>query len=103
MTTLRHTRCRLHPEREAAARCPRCQRHFCRECVTEHEGAVYCLACLEAFTASATAPARRRAWASALAVLSAALLIQWGFFLLLLRPLANLTPPASASTTQGRP
>ncbi len=43
---IRARRCRLHPEREAAARCPSCEGFFCRECVTDHEGRVLCLDCL---------------------------------------------------------
>jgi formylmethanofuran dehydrogenase subunit E len=39
-------RCQRHPGREAAARCPSCQQSFCRECITEHEGRMLCLACL---------------------------------------------------------
>lgn len=43
---LARTRCANHEAREAAARCPRCRRFFCRECVTEHEGLFVCAACL---------------------------------------------------------
>ena len=39
-------RCFNHGIREAAARCPDCERYFCRECVTEHEGRVLCAQCL---------------------------------------------------------
>ena len=39
-------RCLLHWQREAAARCPSCNRYFCRECVTEHEGRMICSSCL---------------------------------------------------------
>ena len=41
-----HRRCDNHADREAAARCPRCKRFFCRECVTEHSGRVICADCL---------------------------------------------------------
>lgn len=44
---LAHQRCVHHPAREAAARCPACRRHFCRECVTEHEGRYLCATCLQ--------------------------------------------------------
>lgn len=38
-------RCQQHPGQAAAARCPSCQQSFCRECVTEHDGRMLCLAC----------------------------------------------------------
>jgi hypothetical protein len=44
---IRAARCALHAGREAAARCPVCTRHFCRECVTEHHGRLLCFACLK--------------------------------------------------------
>lgn len=40
------SRCVLHTQREAAARCPECKRFFCRECITEHDGRVLCSGCL---------------------------------------------------------
>jgi hypothetical protein len=43
---LSQQRCLLHWQREAAARCPSCNRYFCRECVTEHEGRMICSSCL---------------------------------------------------------
>ena len=46
LTELAQTRCFNHSDREAAARCPGCQRFFCRECVTEHQGQVKCAFCL---------------------------------------------------------
>ena len=46
MQELRFKRCRNHQQREAVARCPECNRFFCRECVTEHEDRVLCTACL---------------------------------------------------------
>lgn len=41
-----HTRCFNHANREAAARCPECGHHFCRECVSEHSGRFLCVGCL---------------------------------------------------------
>jgi hypothetical protein len=46
MRDLAAERCRNHADREAAARCPECRRHFCRECVTEHEGRMICAGCI---------------------------------------------------------
>ena len=39
-------RCNNHGQREAVARCPKCRRYFCRECITEHEDRVLCASCL---------------------------------------------------------
>lgn len=44
-TTLTRSRCTIHPEREAAARCVGCETFFCRECITEHEGRMLCVEC----------------------------------------------------------
>jgi len=49
-------RCLVHPEREAAARCPECRRAYCRECVTEHDGRMLCASCI----ARLALPADRR-------------------------------------------
>jgi hypothetical protein len=48
MSGLHLQRCRNHPEREAAVRCPGCSRFFCRECAGEHEGRLLCAGCLAA-------------------------------------------------------
>ena len=44
---LSRQRCANHAQREAVARCPECQRHFCRECITEHDGKLLCNHCLD--------------------------------------------------------
>ncbi|PIE35601.1 rhomboid family protein [candidate division KSB3 bacterium] len=44
--TLVRQRCYNHASREAVARCPECQRFFCRECVSEHDDRLLCAACL---------------------------------------------------------
>jgi hypothetical protein len=46
-TALAHSKCFQHLNREAVARCPSCQRFYCRECVTEHEGRMICRPCLD--------------------------------------------------------
>ncbi|MBX3178982.1 MAG: rhomboid family protein [Candidatus Hydrogenedentes bacterium] len=59
MASLTHTKCFNHDQREAVARCPSCRRHFCRECVTEHEHRLLCAGCLKAALAEpAERPAR---------------------------------------------
>ena|SRR6186713_890205 len=45
-TDLTQKRCVNHWQREAVARCPVCNRFFCRECVTEHDDRVICASCL---------------------------------------------------------
>ncbi len=47
-------RCCHHTHREAVARCPACGRHFCRECITEHEDRVLCAACLSSLALNST-------------------------------------------------
>jgi hypothetical protein len=54
MTDLARLRCFNHSRREAVARCPACERYFCRECVTEHEDRVLCAACLSTLTLQST-------------------------------------------------
>ncbi len=44
--TLTRKRCVNHSHREAAAKCPECNKFYCRECVTEHENKVLCATCL---------------------------------------------------------
>jgi len=48
-----HQRCFNHSLREAVARCPECERFFCRECITEHDNRVICAACLAKLTSQA--------------------------------------------------
>ncbi|WPD22695.1 MAG: hypothetical protein SD837_21230 [Candidatus Electrothrix scaldis] len=38
--------CFNHANREPVARCPECNRYFCRECVSDHDGRLLCSACL---------------------------------------------------------
>lgn len=46
--SIRFARCAYHGDREAVAFCRGCAQSFCRECVTEHEGTIYCGHCLVA-------------------------------------------------------
>jgi hypothetical protein len=50
MMEITRQRCFNHLGREAVARCPECERFFCRECITEHEDRVVCAACLKTMT-----------------------------------------------------
>ena len=94
---LTRQRCTIHLEREAAARCPACERFFCRECVTEHDGRLLCALCLRELFAAAQRPARpRRSWrkplraAARAGTLAASLFLAWFFFHLMGRNLAAL-------------
>lgn len=77
---LQREKCWNHASREAACRCPLCNRSYCRECVTEHENRFLCAACLRTRSG---ASARRREfhlpWTS-VAVLSSFLLVWLLFF-----------------------
>ena len=75
-----HQRCWNHELREAVCRCPACGRHFCRECVTEHESRLLCATCLQSIARAA--PARRRRSRALLAPLAAVggLLLSWSIF-----------------------
>jgi hypothetical protein len=83
-------RCWNHGERLAVARCSSCGRHYCRECVAEHDGRMVCGACLRREQPSAGV--RGRAWlallggcAQTLAALFVAWLVFYGAGRLLLR------------------
>lgn len=77
MGSLTLTRCFNHGQREAVARCPSCRRHYCRECVTEHDHKLLCASCIEAM-ASAHTTAERRPWPVIPALqLFAALFVLW--------------------------
>ncbi len=103
LPVLTRQRCWLHPAREAAARCPSCQRFYCRECVTEHDGRLLCAACLRAKVAAvpATAARRWRALARGLGRVGALLVsvgLLWGIFLLFGRTLARIPAPFHEGT-----
>lgn len=73
-------RCFNHAAREAVARCPECGRHFCRECVSEHEDRLLCAGCLAKV---AKRPLRQRGGfqlAARLAKAGVGLLVAWLFF-----------------------
>jgi len=76
------TRCFNHGQREAVARCPSCRRHFCRECVTEHDHKLLCASCIAALASSSEIPERRR-WPIVPAVqLLASVFVLWiAFFM----------------------
>jgi len=85
-------RCINHASREAVARCPECERYFCRECISEHNGRVLCAFCLKRLS---TKPGRRYRLAGLmrLAQVLIGLLLLWSSFYLLGKAL--LTIPSS--------
>jgi len=80
MTALAHQRCAHHPVREAVARCPECQRFYCRECVTEHDDRLLCAECLRRLSARAAGGRRRLTGLVRAAQLLAGILVCWLFF-----------------------
>lgn len=91
-------RCAYHRTREAVARCPECQRFFCRECVSEHEDRVLCAGCLSA-TLRVEAPRSSRV-GPILRVAGAVtgLLIAWWFYDLIGRGLTALPANVHSGT-----
>lgn len=83
-------RCYNHAWREAAARCPECERYFCRECVTEHEDRVLCASCLERLTLEKDRGRARFDFLVRAFQLAAGLMIVWVFFMLIGRGLLAL-------------
>jgi hypothetical protein len=77
---LLHQRCWNHELREAVCRCPGCSRHFCRECVTEHQSRLLCAACLRAVVRAG--PARRHSSRALFAPLAAVagVVLSWLIF-----------------------
>ena len=93
MATLAQQRCFNHALREAAARCPSCRQHFCRECVTEHDDRMICAACLAKELAGTRIGRPRRRAALRFAQAFTGLALLWvGFYLV---GLALLELPAS--------
>ncbi len=82
MTAIVHQRCLHHAEREAVARCPECERFFCRECISEHEDRVLCTACLSKVAAPKVEKTRdfEGVWLAVQAM--AAVVVIWFFFFL---------------------
>ena len=90
MPTLIHQRCFNHSGREAIARCPECVRHFCRECVTEHDDRLLCAACLKKL---AQQPRTRPGWFIGLVRAGqclAGVLVAWLFFYYIGRTLLSI-------------
>jgi len=106
---LQLSRCSVHAEREAAARCMECRGFFCRECITEHVGRMLCTACIRAASApSGEASKKARSapvWFAGLGLTLRAcvgLLVAWavfGFFALLTSKIPESLHDGSIWTT----
>lgn len=90
MQRLHSQRCFNHAVREAVARCPSCHRHFCRECVVEHDDQLVCAACLKALTAASTARKPLLRIAGRFAQAAAMFLLLWIIFFAFGRILLSL-------------
>lgn len=88
--SISHLRCFRHGDREAAARCPECGRHFCRECITEHEDRVLCVACLKDLTAGGSSSSSRFSRIMAPIRWMTGIFLTWLFFYYLGRILLSL-------------
>jgi hypothetical protein len=75
--------------REAVARCPGCSLFYCRECVVEHDGKLFCVACLKP---KAAPPKQKNAfgnvWKPALGFLTGWAVLYWLAQILLMLPTA---------------
>lgn len=103
MTPLTRQRCFNHATREAAARCTRCGRFFCRECIAAHEERLICAGCLREVVR--VPPARRRALAGVARVLQLGfgLVTAWFFFHLVGELLLSLPDSFHEGTLWRRP
>ncbi|MEO0793531.1 MAG: rhomboid family protein [Verrucomicrobiota bacterium] len=91
MSAIAQTRCLNHGNREAVARCPECEKFFCRECITEHDGRVICQSCLSDLIATDDAPSSNFVKNLARTIGAAmGFAIAWVFFYLLGRILISI-------------
>jgi hypothetical protein len=90
MLALIHQRCFIHGQREAAVRCPECQRFFCRECVTEHDDRLLCASCLKKTLAGPAASRARLRVLVRLAACAGGFFVAWMFFYFMGRTLLSI-------------
>ncbi len=88
--TLSRQRCTNHAQREAVARCPQCQRHFCRECITEHVGKLLCNHCLKLISAKADKKRHRLKGVLYLVCCLLGFLLALGFFYTVANSIASI-------------
>ena len=80
MRSLSQQRCFNHAAREAAARCPECERFYCRECITEHNERLICAACLRKLVRVPLTQRGAFVGAIRFAQIGFGLLVTWFFF-----------------------
>jgi len=100
--TLSRARCANHESRQASGICPACNRPFCRECLTEHDGRLTCAACLRRAEPSVRTGGAFQNWKKKLAtpaMLIGALLASWLLFYTLGSSLELMTAPNSPPAT----
>lgn len=83
-------RCFHHAAREAVARCPECERFYCRECVTEHDDRVICSDCLARLTQAARPLRERLFWPVRAGQLMLGVFLIWMTFHLLGESLSRI-------------
>ena len=94
-------RCFQHDGREAVAQCPSCKLFFCRECVTEHDGRMICVTCVNALTRD-TDQSERAAKALWTVTALLGLLIAWLVFYYLGLALARIPSKFHSATNNAR-
>ncbi len=100
---LRHQRCWNHEAREAAVRCPLCKRHFCRECVTEHDERLLCAGCLNKLVRRGSRNRGRLAWARRALSCAFGMLVAWVVFYTMGQLLPQIpTPPEEGAAWHRR-
>jgi hypothetical protein len=87
--TLLDQRCFHHAAREAVAQCPSCKHFYCRECVTEHNGRMICVICVNSLARDAGKAERAKKARWTVAAL-AGILIAWLVFYYLGLTLARI-------------
>ena len=89
--------CFNHTDRFAAARCLDCSRSYCRECVTEHDGRLVCVACLRKRSPATAQHRSWRRWLALPVMAAAALCGSWLLFYTAGWWLEQITAPAPAA------
>ena len=91
-------KCFQHPDRLAAAKCLRCGKSFCRECVTEHGGQFRCAACLRLDAGGVVGAKKRQGRLVLVAMAFGAVLGSWLLFTTVGWWLEEITMPAARKT-----
>ena len=95
-------RCWNHEAREAVCRCPRCERTFCRECVTEYEDRLLCAACLQNEAQAAARPGARFQRLSIAGTALAGVILAWAVFYCAAQSLVAITERSERISWQDR-